>query len=73
MLHILFLYEFIITDGKYHVVPFSGDLHIHRVDFSDRLSKFVCTVRNAMTGGVESSQPFSLALNGTSSGLSRVA
>ncbi len=46
------------------MVPPSGDLHIHRVDLSDGLSNFVCTVRDAVTGRNVDSTPYSLTITG---------
>ena len=54
----------VLSDGKFHVIPSSGDLHIHRADFSDTLQPFSCRVRNAITGREEESQPYNLIISG---------
>ena len=54
-------YEFLITDGKFHVVP-SGDLHIMRADLSDGSAPYVCRVKNILTGLEETSPAFQLTV-----------
>ena len=51
-------------DGKYHVVPLSGDLHIIRADFSDTVENYACRVRNTLNNREEISPPFNLLING---------
>ena len=51
-------------DGKYHVVPLSGDLHIIRADFSDTVENYACRVRNTLNNREEISPPFNLIING---------
>ena len=51
-------------DGKYHVVPSSGDLHIIRADFSDTVENYACRVRNTLNNREEISAAFNLVING---------
>ena len=54
-----------VADGKFHVVPSGGDLHIIRADFADAVEPYSCRVRNTLSGKEETSAPYTLVINGT--------
>jgi len=61
-----------LSDGKFHVLPNSGDLHVHRVDFSDALMPFSCKVRDKLTGREEDSAAYNLVINGEDEGQAKL-